>query len=81
LRFLDTLPKRFLYAFLLSEQPWEATMRDVYEVIRAKEVEITRVRHEIEALRSILPLLADETGDDAPVDAPAPAPLRVVNRE
>ncbi len=56
-------------------------MRDVYEVIRDKEVEITRVRHEIEALRSILPLLADEMDDDVPVDAAAHAPLRVVNRE
>jgi hypothetical protein len=56
-------------------------MRDVNEVIREKEVEITRVRHEITALRSILPLLADETDDDVPVDAPTYAPLRVVNRE
>ena len=56
-------------------------MRDVYEVIRDKEVEIARVRHEIEALRSILPLLTDEADDDVPVDASAYAPLRVVSRE
>ena len=56
-------------------------MRDVYEVLRDKEIEIIRVRHEIEALRSILPLLVDEGDDDVPVDPPAYAPLRVVNRE
>lgn len=56
-------------------------MRDVNQVIRAKEVEIARVRQEIEALRSVLPLLADETDEDVPVDAPSYAPLRVVNRE
>ena len=31
-------------------------MRDVYELIRDKEVEIARVRHEIEALRSSPPV-------------------------
>jgi hypothetical protein len=56
-------------------------MRDVNEVIREKEVEITRVRHEIAALRSILPLLADQMDDDVPVDAPAYKPLRAINRE
>jgi hypothetical protein len=81
LSFLDTPTERFLYASLLSEQSWEATMRDVYEVLRDKEIEIIRVRHEIEALRSILPLLVDEGDDDVPVDPPAYAPLRVVNRE
>jgi hypothetical protein len=81
LRFLDTPTECFLYASLPSEQSWEGTVRDVYEVIRDKEVEITRVRHEIEALRSILPLLTDEADDDVAVDAPAYAPLRVVNRE
>jgi len=55
-------------------------MRDVNEVLREKEVEITRVRHEIAALRSILPLLADEV-DDVPVDAPAYPQLRAVSRE
>ena len=56
-------------------------MRDVNEVIREKEGEINRVRHEIAALRSILPLLADETDDDVPVDAPAYPGLRAVNRD
>lgn len=53
-------------------------MRDVNEVLREKEVEITRVRHEIAALRLILPL-ADEV-DDVPVDAPAYPHLQAVGR-
>jgi hypothetical protein len=36
-------------------------MKDVYAVLRQKEAEILRVRREIEALRSIIPLLADES--------------------
>lgn len=55
-------------------------MRDVSQVIREKEVEIVRVRREIEALRSILPLLSDDD-DDKPVDAPVHAPLRAVSRD
>jgi bifunctional pyridoxal-dependent enzyme with beta-cystathionase and maltose regulon repressor activities len=55
-------------------------MRDVYQVIEEKELEIVNVRQEIEALRSILPLLTDED-DDVPVDGPVYPSLRVVNRE
>jgi hypothetical protein len=55
-------------------------MRDVYQVLREKELEIIRVRQEIEALRSILPLLTDE-GDVNPSAPPLYAPLRAVNRE
>jgi hypothetical protein len=58
-------------------------MRDVNQVIYEKELEIVRVRQEIDALRSILPLLADETdeADDLPVDAPVYKPLRAVSRD
>ena len=56
-------------------------MQDVYQVIHAKELELARVRQEIDALRSILPLLADEEDDDVPVDGPVYPLLRVVNRE
>lgn len=56
-------------------------MRDVYQVIHEKELEIVKVRHEIDALRSILPLLMDEEDDDVPVDGPVYPSLRVVNRE
>jgi hypothetical protein len=38
-------------------------MKDVYEVLRAKELEIEDLRIEIEALRIAAPLLSDD-GDD-----------------
>ena len=58
-------------------------MRDVYQAIHEKELEIVKVRHEIDALRSILPLLTEEEEEeeDVPVDGPVYPSLRVVNRE
>ncbi|MGC2196698.1 MAG: hypothetical protein WA628_18640 [Terriglobales bacterium] len=55
-------------------------MRDIYQLLREKELEIVRVRQEIEALRSIIPLLADEE-DGTLATTPVYAPLRAVNRE
>ena len=55
-------------------------MRDVYQVIYEKELEMVKVRQEVDALRAILPLLAEDD-DDVPVDGPVYQPLRVVNRE
>lgn len=55
-------------------------MRDLYQLLREKELQIARVREEIDALRATIPLLADETDEPDPVDAPYP-PLRVVNRD
>lgn len=55
-------------------------MRDIHQLLREKELEIIRVRQEIEALRSIIPLLADDE-DDTPTTTPLYAPLRAVNRE
>jgi hypothetical protein len=46
-------------------------MRDVYEVLRAKEILIERLRREVEALRLAAPLLNDEGDDGSLVDAPA----------
>jgi hypothetical protein len=57
----------------------EAVMRDFYQVLREKELEIVRVRHEIEALRAILPLLTEE-GDRPATPEVYPA-LRAVNDE
>jgi len=55
-------------------------MRDVYQVLREKELEITRVRQEIEALRAAIPLLVD--GEELePSEAPAFAPMRAVNSD
>jgi hypothetical protein len=57
-------------------------MRDVYQVIREKELEITQVRQEIEALRAILPLLADEDDFDVVADEPSfSTSPRAVNRD
>jgi hypothetical protein len=41
-------------------------MKDVYEVLRLKEIEIARLGTEVEALRVAAPLLSDdeEVGDD-----------------
>lgn len=35
-------------------------MRDLYQVLRQKELDIERIRKEIEALQSVLPLLSEE---------------------
>jgi len=55
-------------------------MRDVYQLLREKEAEIARVRQEIEALRSSIPLLLDDQDID-PGDAPRYAALRAANQE
>jgi hypothetical protein len=35
-------------------------MRDLYQVLRQKELDLERTRQEIEALRSVIPLLSEE---------------------
>jgi hypothetical protein len=41
-------------------------MKNVYEVLRQKELELARLEKEVEALRVAAPLLSDEsTGDSA----------------
>ena len=45
-------------------------MKDAYEVLRLKEIELSRVEAEVEALRMAAPLLSDD-GDYANNDAPA----------
>ena len=58
-------------------------MKNVYEVLRQKELELTRLEKEVEALRLVAPLLADEakeTMDAAkPTMAATPAsqPIRI----
>jgi hypothetical protein len=42
-------------------------MRDVMELLRAKEQELLRVKRQVEALRIALPLLGGD--DDSPVPA------------
>lgn len=36
-------------------------MRDLYQVLRQKELDIERIRGEIEALQAVIPLLSDES--------------------
>jgi hypothetical protein len=47
-------------------------MKDVMELLRAKEQELLKVRRQVEALRVALPLLSD---DDANCPANRPASL------
>jgi hypothetical protein len=41
-------------------------MRDVYEVLRQKEREVSRLKKEVEALRIAAPLVSDGETDDQP---------------
>jgi hypothetical protein len=77
LRHGDPVPVCFL---AIPANFLEVAMRDVYQVIQEKELEIVKVRQEVDALRAILPLLMDEE-DDVIVDGPVNPPLRVVNHE
>jgi len=57
-------------------------MKNVYEVLRQKELELTRLGKEVEALRVAAPLLADEKEalSEAPkpsLTATAPQPVRI----
>ena len=47
-------------------------MKNVYEVLREKEMHLARLRTEVDALRVVVPLLADhvEVGDGRVVDQP-----------
>jgi hypothetical protein len=49
-------------------------MKNVYEVLRQKELEVSRLKQEIEALRVVAPLLSDgEAKDDRPGPTLQPA--------
>ena len=54
-------------------------MQDLYQVLRQKEIEIERVRKEIEALQFVIPLLAEDSQGQA-ASVPAPQPGRAANR-
>jgi hypothetical protein len=55
-------------------------MKDVYQVLREKELDVTRVRKEVEALRFAIPLLA-EGAESMHVVAAAPRlPSGQINR-
>ena len=46
-------------------------MKNVYEVLRQKEMELTRLEKEVEALRLVAPLLSEEKESMAEVAKPA----------
>jgi hypothetical protein len=46
-------------------------MKDVMELLRAKEQELLKVRRQVEALRIALPLLGDEDDPLMPASKPA----------
>jgi hypothetical protein len=60
-------------------------MKNVYEVLRQKEMELTRLEKEVEALRLVAPLLSEEKEMSAEVSKSAlptavngpPAPIRI----
>ena len=56
-------------------------MKDVYELLRQKELEISRLEIEVEALRVVAPLLSDdEVGNDNKLTSArstAPSAIRV----
>jgi hypothetical protein len=59
-------------------------MKNVYEVLRQKELELTRLEKEVEALRIAAPLLSEEkesvseTGKSAPVVTATPIPQQPI---
>jgi hypothetical protein len=47
-------------------------MKNVYEVLRQKELELARLEKEVEALRVVAPLLSPEDGKEMGSDGPKP---------
>jgi hypothetical protein len=45
---------------------WSATVKDLFEILHQKEAALARVRQEVESLRIVVPLLADELDSDQP---------------
>jgi len=50
-------------------------MKDIYQVLSQREADILRVRREIEALRLVIPLLADENARHMARSDPSLLPL------
>ena len=44
-------------------------MKNVYEVLRNKEMDLVRLRTEVDALRLVAPLLSDRSAEPGDVDA------------
>lgn len=52
-------------------------MKDLYAVLIEKEQQVQRLRKEVEALRNVVPLLADEAEPAKPVPSPNKWPIEV----
>jgi len=46
-------------------------MKNVYEVLRTKEIDLARLRDEVDALRIVAPLLADHVAEAVEVERKA----------
>ncbi len=58
-------------AYLLVAFTQVPSMKNVYEVLRQKELELARLEKEVEALRVAAPLLSDEK--ESTTDSPKPS--------
>ena len=63
----------------LTEFAGKLTMKNVYEVLRQKEMELTRLEKEVEALRLVAPLLSEEKESLSEVSVSKPALATAVN--
>jgi hypothetical protein len=61
----------------ITTSPGDLAMKNVYEVLRQKEMELTRLEQEVEALRLVAPLLSEEK--EISTDMPKPALATAVN--
>jgi len=57
---LDSLPSLRRPEIRRTEATAGADMKDLFQVLRQKELDVERVRKEIEALHFVIPLLAEE---------------------
>ncbi len=55
-------------------------MRNVYQLLRQKELDLERVHREVEALRAVVPLLAERHDSVVNQSAPAPPPADQANK-
>ena len=51
-------------------------MKDIYQLLREKRQRIEQVRKEIEALRAVVPLLADQPEPEEPILSDRPSPVK-----
>jgi hypothetical protein len=49
--------------------PGLVAMKNIYEVLRNKEMDLVRLRTEVDALRLVAPLLADQLAESSDVDS------------